>query len=178
MDCSPQAPLSIRFSRQGCWSGLPFLPPGDLPDPGIEAVSPPLAGELFTTEPPGKPPEGSCNHPNVSKSPSRLSVPPRHLVASPWQHPHSSRTPDVFVSVLTLHTQAAVKHLLKFPGVGGGWMGSPSAGAEQWVNCSARGFQQRLMESWERLKSAPVPHVGCAVSKPGFEELGEAARLK
>ena len=30
------APLSMRFSRQGYWSGLPFLSPGDLPDPGIE----------------------------------------------------------------------------------------------------------------------------------------------
>ena len=31
-----QAPLSMGFSRQKHWSGLPFLPPGDLPDPGIE----------------------------------------------------------------------------------------------------------------------------------------------
>ena len=34
-----QAPLSMGFSRQEYWSGLPF-PPGDLPDPGIEPVSP------------------------------------------------------------------------------------------------------------------------------------------
>ena len=54
-----QAPLSMGFSRQECWSGLPFLSPGDLPDPGIEptsAVSPALAGGFFTTEPPRKPP--------------------------------------------------------------------------------------------------------------------------
>ena len=31
-----QAPLSMGFSRQECWSGLPFPPPGDLPQPGIE----------------------------------------------------------------------------------------------------------------------------------------------
>ena len=35
-----QAPLSIEFSRQEYWSGLPFSPPGDLSDPGIELVSP------------------------------------------------------------------------------------------------------------------------------------------
>ena len=37
------------------WSGLPFPPPGDLPDPGIEPASPALAGGFFTTEPLGKP---------------------------------------------------------------------------------------------------------------------------
>ena len=36
MDCSPSGPLSMGFPRQEYWSGLPFLPPGDLPDPGIE----------------------------------------------------------------------------------------------------------------------------------------------
>ena len=50
-----QAPLSLGFSRQEYWSGLPFLSPGDLPDPGIEPTSPPLAGGFFTTEPPEKP---------------------------------------------------------------------------------------------------------------------------
>ena len=34
-----QAPLSMEFSRQEYWSGLPFPPPGDLPDPGISCVS-------------------------------------------------------------------------------------------------------------------------------------------
>ena len=37
-----QAPLSMGFPRQEYWSGLPFLPPGDLPDPGIEPRSPAL----------------------------------------------------------------------------------------------------------------------------------------
>ena len=35
-----QAPLSVGFPRQEYWSGLPFPPPGDLPDPGMETVSP------------------------------------------------------------------------------------------------------------------------------------------
>ena len=42
----------MGFSRQEYWSGLPCLPPGDLPDPGIEPVSlmsPELAGKFFTT---------------------------------------------------------------------------------------------------------------------------------
>ena len=48
-----QAPLSMRFSRQECWGGLPFPPPGDLPDPGMEPtslMSPALAGGFFTTK--------------------------------------------------------------------------------------------------------------------------------
>ena len=49
-----QAPLSLGFSRQEHWSGLPFRPPGNLPDPGIKLTSPALAGRFFTTEPPGK----------------------------------------------------------------------------------------------------------------------------
>ena len=46
-----QAPLSMGFSRQEYWSELPFPPPGDLPNPGIELVSlvsPALAGGFFT----------------------------------------------------------------------------------------------------------------------------------
>ena len=49
-----QAPLSMEFSRQECWSGLPF-PSGDLPDLGIESASPALAGGFFTAEPQTKP---------------------------------------------------------------------------------------------------------------------------
>ena len=50
-----QPPLSLEFSRQEYWGGLPFLSPGDLPDPGIKSRSPALTGEFFTTEPPGRP---------------------------------------------------------------------------------------------------------------------------
>ena len=49
-----QAPLSTGFFRQEYSSGLPFPPPGDLPNPGLETVSPSLAGRFFTTVPPGK----------------------------------------------------------------------------------------------------------------------------
>ena len=47
-----QAPLSIGFSRQEFWRGLPCTPPGNLPDPGIEPTSLKsalLAGKYFTT---------------------------------------------------------------------------------------------------------------------------------
>ena len=50
-----QAPLSMRFFRQGYWGGLPFPSPWDLPKLEIKSVSPALAGGVFITEPPGKP---------------------------------------------------------------------------------------------------------------------------
>ena len=50
-----QAPPSMGFSRQECWSGLPFPSPGDLPDPGIEPGSPALQADALPSEPPGKP---------------------------------------------------------------------------------------------------------------------------
>ena len=50
-----QAPLSMGFSRQEYWSGLPFPSPGDLPNPGIKPVSPASAEGFFTPESPEKP---------------------------------------------------------------------------------------------------------------------------
>ena len=50
-----QAPLSMGLSRQGYWVGLPFPPPGDLPDPGIEPGSPALQADALPSKPPGKP---------------------------------------------------------------------------------------------------------------------------
>ena len=49
-----QAPLSMEFSRQGYWSGLPFPSPGDLPNPGIEPRSPAVQADSLL-KPPGKP---------------------------------------------------------------------------------------------------------------------------
>ena len=71
-----QDPLSIGFSRQEYWSGLPFSPPGDRPDPGIEPMSlmsPALAGGFFTTASsgPGKGVSVSLStsgHPDVTGS--------------------------------------------------------------------------------------------------------------
>ena len=44
-----QAPLSVGFSRQEYWSGLPFLSPGDLPDTGIKPRSPALQADVSPT---------------------------------------------------------------------------------------------------------------------------------
>ena len=54
LDCD-QAPLSMGFSRQEYWSGLPCPPPGHLPNPGIEPRSPALQADSLLSEPPGKP---------------------------------------------------------------------------------------------------------------------------
>ena len=50
-----QAPLSLGFSRQEYWSGLPFPSPEDLPSPGMEVGSAALRVDSFPSEPPGKP---------------------------------------------------------------------------------------------------------------------------
>jgi len=50
-----QASPSMGFPRQEYWSRLPFPSPWNLPNSGTEPISPALAGEFFTTEPPGKP---------------------------------------------------------------------------------------------------------------------------
>ena len=55
-----QAPLSVGFSGQEYWSGLPFPSPGDLPDPGIEPGSPALRADSLPSEPPGKPSRSRC----------------------------------------------------------------------------------------------------------------------
>ena len=59
--CNPivacQAPLSMGFSSQEYWSGLPFPSPGDLPHPETEPRSPALQADSLPTELPGKPPK-------------------------------------------------------------------------------------------------------------------------
>ena len=60
-----QAPLSMGYPMQEYWSGLPFPPPGDLPNPGIEPrspASPALAGGFFTPEPSEKPGKGMAGN--------------------------------------------------------------------------------------------------------------------
>ena len=58
MDCAHKTPLSMGFPRLEYWSGLPFFPPGGLPNPEIKPVapaSPALEIRFFTIEPPRKP---------------------------------------------------------------------------------------------------------------------------
>ena len=55
-----QAPLFMGFSRQEYWSGLPFPPPGGLPNTGIEPGSPAVQADALQSEPPGKEVAQSC----------------------------------------------------------------------------------------------------------------------
>ena len=61
MDC--QISLSLEFSRQEYWKGLPFPSPGDLPDPGIEPKSSTLEADTLTFEPPGR--NINCHHQKI-----------------------------------------------------------------------------------------------------------------
>ena len=55
MDYTCQSSQYMGFSRQENWRGLPFPSPEDLPDPGIELMTPASAGRFLTTEPLAKP---------------------------------------------------------------------------------------------------------------------------
>ena len=66
-----QAPLSMEFSSQEYWNGLPFPSPGNLLDPGTEPRS--LIRRFFTTEPPEKPPK--CNTPDLIRQSSIIRRP-------------------------------------------------------------------------------------------------------
>ena len=95
-----QAPLSMGFSRQEHWSGLPRPPPGDLPDPGIESTSlssPALAGRLLPLRHLGRPrfTYGRClnSEPRSIKGilAEALRAPAVTLPHQDHQYPDSSR---------------------------------------------------------------------------------------
>ena len=75
-----QAPLSMGFSRQEHWNGLPCPPPGDLPYPGTEPRCPALQVDSLPSEPPGKPScpfissEGGHCHEGISGLNRGLSI--------------------------------------------------------------------------------------------------------
>ena len=66
IDLGHQAPLSMEFSRQEYWRGLPFPSPGDLPNPGIKPRSPAFQVDSLPSEPPGKPQPQISLHSNAS----------------------------------------------------------------------------------------------------------------
>ena len=107
-----QAPLSMGFSRQEYWNGLPCPPPGDLPNPGIKPVSPTspaLAGRFFTPEPPGKQQVQSLSI--YSDSHNRVSdaIQPSHPLSSPFPPaPNTSQHQSLFQWVKSLHEVAKV----------------------------------------------------------------------
>ena len=57
--------MSMEFFRQKYWNGLPLPPPGVLPDPGIESMSPVLQADSLLSEPPGKPLAAATDHRTV-----------------------------------------------------------------------------------------------------------------
>ena len=79
-----EAPLSMGFPRQEDRGALPFPSSGDLPDPGIKAESPVLAGGFFTPEPPGELPIMRVMLPSANPSlPPHLSATPPHWQPQP-----------------------------------------------------------------------------------------------
>ena len=83
-----QPPLSMGFSRQEYWSGLPLPSPGNLPNPKIEPTSPTLAGRFFTTELPGKP--IGNREPTSTSMPSKYE-PYQPASSKPSFHLHTHR---------------------------------------------------------------------------------------
>ena len=62
-----QSPLSVGFSRQKHWSGLPCPPPGDLPYPGTQPRSPTLQADSLPSEPAGKPTRKQCQRSDYNR---------------------------------------------------------------------------------------------------------------
>ena len=75
-----QAPLSMEFSRQEYWSGLPFPSLGDLPDPGMEPRSPALQADSLLSKPPGTP------HVNQNDSQHPAAVPRLCQIRTPLHY--------------------------------------------------------------------------------------------
>ena len=86
MDCdcvARQAPLFMEFSGQEYWNGLPFPPPGDLSDPGIEPGSPAMQIDSLPSEPPGK-----AHNLQIAAMFTLLMLSPVHLFATLWTVAH------------------------------------------------------------------------------------------
>ena len=96
------APLSVEFSRQEYWNGLPFSPPGGLPYPGINLESPALAGGFFTTETPGKPHmwREICKSENTgSRGKRMMEIFPHIQWQRHWQTPLLHSSPNLAKTV-------------------------------------------------------------------------------
>ena len=75
MDVAYQVPLTMGFSRQEYWSGLPFPVPGDISEPGIEPGCPALQTDGLPSEPPGKPMiKKQKKHTLIHKIPTKINL--------------------------------------------------------------------------------------------------------
>ena len=97
-----QAPLSVEFSRQEYWSGLPFPSPGDLADPGIESRSPALQADSLSAELPATP----------ATLPQRCGTSLLyHILGAGWSPGGSWLVPTSPVNSGTLYASPRVKQL-------------------------------------------------------------------
>ena len=112
----PQVLLSMGFSRQDYWNGLPFPSPGDLPNPGIEPlspVSPALAGRFFTFVSPGKPCKRAVSVKGRMEIRSILGAEWMELWADSVSH-HFSSIPSPVGTELPIFTAGALLPLACF----------------------------------------------------------------
>ena len=105
------APLSLEFSRQEYWSGLPFLSPGDFLDPGIEPGSPALQADSLPSEPPGKPIQSHRRSGTVGIS-TQVYLSPIEGNGDPLQYSCLENPMDRAAWQATVHGVASVGHNL------------------------------------------------------------------
>ena len=119
-----RAPLSMEFSRQESWNGLPFPSPGDLPEPGTEPGSPAPRADSLPIEVPGKLSESSKWHSKhnqitfkkASQYTRRLTT-PKYKPPGQWQAkcPRESRAQDTYPKDLEkTETEWALNHNIRF----------------------------------------------------------------
>ena len=130
----------MGFCWQEYWSRLPCLPPGDLPDPGMESASPALGGRFFTTEPPGKPLMLEGVQLNFSRKPSPGCVKGMILVASEQGKP-ALCWPEAAVqekAILWVTIQALNREILEMRHYRAAWTITPHPPAVFWA-CAGQG---------------------------------------
>ena len=94
------SPLSMGFSRQEYWSGLPFPSPGDLPDPGIKPRFPALQANTLPSELPGKP-QGKSLAFQADTLPSELLGKPQGNTLESWKlYPRATCTDTENISTI------------------------------------------------------------------------------
>ena len=103
-----QGLLSMRFSRQQYWSGLPCPSPADLPNPGIEPRSPALQADSLPAEPPGKP-LALVEQPKLSHIPHRHHDSDRQFLFSFSRSTLNSESPRaVYIKLSGLNSVCAL----------------------------------------------------------------------
>ena len=153
-----QAPLSLEFSRQENWSGLPFPSPGHLLDPGIKPRSPTLQADTLPSEPPGKPKRGVCGHMGLETNPGlprgkrefyhwTTHAPSKMLVAQSYLtlcDPMDCSPPGSSVQGIL---QARILQWVTIFSRGSSWLRHRSPAS--WVSCTGFGGFFTTSATWE-----------------------------